>query len=40
MVNGLLFYMTQPTSKSIIKAIACSKPTLASIRANDNTMAQ
>jgi len=27
-VNGLLFHMTQPTSKSIIKAIACSKPTI------------
>ena len=26
MVNGLLFHMTQPTSRSIIKAIACSKP--------------
>ena len=26
MVNGLLFHMTQPTSISIIKAIACSKP--------------
>jgi len=25
-VNGLLFHMTQPTSRSIIKAIACSKP--------------
>jgi len=28
MVNGLLFHMTQPTSRSIIKAIACSKPTI------------
>jgi len=28
MVNGLLFHMTQLTSKSIIKAIACSKPTI------------
>ena len=28
MVNGLLFHMTQPTSKRIIKAIACSKPTI------------
>ena len=28
MVIGLLFHMTQPTSKSIIKAIACSKPTI------------
>ena len=26
MINGLLFHMTQPTSRSIIKAIACSKP--------------
>ena len=26
--NGLLFHMTQPTSRSIIKAIACSKPTI------------
>jgi len=26
MVNGLLFHMTQPTSRSIMKAIACSKP--------------
>jgi len=25
MVNGL-FHMTQPTSRSIIKAIACRKP--------------
>jgi len=25
---GLLFHMTQPTSRSIIKAIACSKPTI------------
>jgi len=24
--NGLLFHMTQPTSRSTIKAIACSKP--------------
>jgi len=24
--NGLLFHMTQPTSRSVIKAIACSKP--------------
>jgi len=24
--NGLLFHMTQPTSRSIIKAIAYSKP--------------
>jgi len=24
---GLLFHMTQPTSRSIIKAIACNKPT-------------
>jgi len=28
MVNGLLFHMTQPTSRSIMKAIACSKPTI------------
>jgi len=28
MVNGLLIHMTQPTSRSIIKAIACSKPTI------------
>jgi len=28
MVNGLLFHMTQPTSRSIIKAIVCSKPTI------------
>ena len=27
-VNGLLFHMTQPTSRSIIKAIARSKPTI------------
>jgi len=26
--NGLLFHMTQPTSRSTIKAIACSKPTI------------
>ena len=26
--NGLLFHMTQPTNRSIIKAIACSKPTI------------
>jgi len=25
---GLLFHMTQATSRSIIKAIACSKPTI------------
>jgi len=25
---GLLFHMTKPTSRSIIKAIACSKPTI------------
>jgi len=25
---GLLFHMTQPTSRSIIKPIACSKPTI------------
>jgi len=25
---GLLFHMTQPTSRSIIKATACSKPTI------------
>jgi len=24
--NGLLFHMTQPTNRSTIKAIACSKP--------------
>ena len=24
--NGLLFHMTQPISRSTIKAIACSKP--------------
>jgi len=24
--NGLLFHMTQPTSRSVIKAITCSKP--------------
>jgi len=28
MVNGLLFHMTQPTSRSTIKVIACSKPTI------------
>jgi len=28
MVNGLLFHMTQPTSRSITKANACSKPTI------------
>jgi len=26
--NGILFHMTQPTSRSTIKAIACSKPTI------------
>jgi len=26
--KGLLFHMTQPTSRSTIKAIACSKPTI------------
>jgi len=26
--NGLLFHMTQPTSRSTIKAIVCSKPTI------------
>jgi len=26
--NGLLFHMTQPTSRNTIKAIACSKPTI------------
>jgi len=26
--NGLLFHMTQPVSRSTIKAIACSKPTI------------
>jgi len=26
--NGLLCHMTQPTSRSTIKAIACSKPTI------------
>jgi len=26
--NGLLFHMTQPTSRSTIKAIARSKPTI------------
>jgi len=26
--NGLLFHMTQSTSRSTIKAIACSKPTI------------
>ena len=26
--NGLLFHMTQPTTRSTIKAIACSKPTI------------
>jgi len=26
--NGLLFHMTQPTSRSTRKAIACSKPTI------------
>jgi len=26
--NGLLFHMTQPISRSTIKAIACSKPTI------------
>jgi len=26
--NGLLFHMTQPTSRSTIKVIACSKPTI------------
>ena len=29
--NGLLFHMTQPTSRSIIKAIICSKPTIVDI---------
>ena len=36
MVNGLLFHMTQPTSRSIIKAIACSKPTI-SVVESDST---
>jgi len=26
--NGLLFHMTQPISRSTIKTIACSKPTI------------
>jgi len=26
--NGLLFHMTQPISRSTIKAIACSKPAI------------
>jgi len=26
--NGLLFHMTQPISRSTIKGIACSKPTI------------
>ena len=26
--NGLLFHMTQPISRSTVKAIACSKPTI------------
>ena len=26
--NGLLFHMTEPMSRSTIKAIACSKPTI------------
>ena len=26
--NGLLFHVTQPTSRSTIKAIACSKPAI------------
>jgi len=26
--NGLLFHVTQPTSRSTIKAIECSKPTI------------
>jgi len=26
--NGLLFHMTQPTSRSTTKAIVCSKPTI------------
>ena len=26
--NGLLFHITQPISRSTIKAIACSKPTI------------
>jgi len=30
--NDLLFHMTQPTSKSTIKAIACSKPTISEHR--------
>jgi len=38
--NGFLFHITQPTSRSTTKAIACSKPTiLANIRANENIMA-
>ena len=31
MVNGLLFHMTQPTSRSVMKAIACSKPIVSEI---------
>jgi len=27
-VNGLLFHVTQPTIRSTIKAITCSKPTI------------
>jgi len=27
-MDGLLFHMTHPTSRSMIKAIACSKPTI------------
>ena len=26
--NGSLFHMTQPTSRSTVKAIACSKPNI------------
>jgi len=40
MVYCLLFHMTQPISRSTIKAIACSKPTISENRANENTMAQ
>ena len=36
MTNGLLFHMTQPTSKSILKPSHAVSQPLANIRANEN----
>jgi len=38
--NGLLFHMTQPTSRSTIKPSCAVNQPLAKIRANENTTAQ